>query len=62
MYKPLASCKYWEQEKKKEGKVMFTNRKKCGFFAIPPVCSMVAGALLAIGVGAFLLTKRREEK
>ena len=37
---------------------MFTKKSKCGFFGMHPVCSMVAGALLAVGVGALILTKR----
>ena len=58
MYKPPPKRKYWEQEKKKEGKVMFTKSKKCGFFTLHPVCSMLAGALLALGVGTLIFTKR----
>ena len=38
---------------------MFTKMKRGGFFRVHPVCSMLAGALVTIGIGTLLVTKRR---
>ena len=37
---------------------MFTKQKKNGFFSVHPLCSMLAGALVAVGALSLILAKR----
>ena len=37
---------------------MFTKQKNCGFLAVHPVCSMLLGVAVTVGLGMLFLKKR----